>query len=387
MAAPQVTFSIVTPTRNRAASLGHALRSALAQTVDDFEIVVSNNHSSDATDDVVRQFDDPRIRYVRTDRDLSMADHWEFALGKATGDWVLFLCDDDALLPDCLDSLGKAAAHDGALEVLQYAAIQYVYDDGIESRGNYIRYQLPARAPYEAVDSARHLESAFDAMSGDMPKFLNAAVRRDLVERLRARHGRVFRPWAPDYSAGMALLAHTTRFGRLNRPLLMWGKNVRSYGSGSYVDPGHLLKFLREFREFDGRLALSPYPDLISVHNVVYDTLLRTRESLGSPARHLSVDPRTFLEHLLRDIAVYIKNGHEAYRRHQETVERDLRRLARPLAARYRRGARRLLKNARRIYAKLSGARKKDEIIPGDRGGAEFSNIYEAAQCFWRHYG
>ena len=92
-------FSIVMPTRNRAALLRFALQSALDQTFTDYEIVVSNNFSSDDTEKVIREVGGERVRYVRTDRVLPMHDSWDFALTQARGEWILFLCDDDALYP------------------------------------------------------------------------------------------------------------------------------------------------------------------------------------------------------------------------------------------------------------------------------------------------
>ena len=66
MTAERPFFSIVIPTRNRAGLLPHALRSALAQTWQDYEILVSDNHSTDATPEVVGEVGADRVRYVRT---------------------------------------------------------------------------------------------------------------------------------------------------------------------------------------------------------------------------------------------------------------------------------------------------------------------------------
>src|SRR2546423_1052660 len=98
-------FSIIIPTRNRARLLRYALETALQQTFADYEIVVSDNHSSDATAAVVREVGDGRVRYVRPDRSLSMAAHWEFALAEARGEYVTYLCDDDAITPRTLQKV------------------------------------------------------------------------------------------------------------------------------------------------------------------------------------------------------------------------------------------------------------------------------------------
>jgi glycosyltransferase involved in cell wall biosynthesis len=57
------TFTVVIPAYNRAAVLGDALRSVLAQDEQDFEIVVVDDGSKDDPESVVKAIDDPRIRF------------------------------------------------------------------------------------------------------------------------------------------------------------------------------------------------------------------------------------------------------------------------------------------------------------------------------------
>jgi glycosyltransferase involved in cell wall biosynthesis len=59
------TVSVIIPTYNRAHSLGRAIRSVLNQTYQDFELIVVDDGSSDNTDELVKSFDDVRIRYIK----------------------------------------------------------------------------------------------------------------------------------------------------------------------------------------------------------------------------------------------------------------------------------------------------------------------------------
>ncbi len=92
--------SIIITTFNRAAMLRDALDGALKQVYENLEIIVSDNSSKDNTEEVVRQYmqKDGRIKYFRNDRNLGAIGNHDIALKKyASGDWVVFVSDDDFL--------------------------------------------------------------------------------------------------------------------------------------------------------------------------------------------------------------------------------------------------------------------------------------------------
>ncbi|WP_181705748.1 glycosyltransferase family 2 protein [Chthonobacter rhizosphaerae] len=91
--------SIVVPAWNAAGFIAPALASALAQTGPSIEVIVVDDASTDATGDVVRAVGDPRIRYVRMERNggPSVARNHGFAL--ARGEWIAVLDADDLIEP------------------------------------------------------------------------------------------------------------------------------------------------------------------------------------------------------------------------------------------------------------------------------------------------
>lgn len=307
-------FSIVIPTLNRADMLRHALASALAQDHSSYEVLVSNNASTDTTPEVLEQAASSRLRVVQTERPLSMPEHWEFAVGRARGEWIVILCDDDALFPNALSQLHtwiRDPAHRG-IELIHYSHLTYLYDDGMQGKGNHVR--TPHRIPVSAqrLSSRLKLKDIYWRMGFNFPKMLNCATHRDLLNRIQQRHGRLFSEWAPDFSSGAKLLAHAHTHLRTG-PLFLWGENMASYGAGSWKDPAHLLRFLRQFSTFNGQLDHTPYPDIITVYNVVNDTLLRVREELGEEGRGLVVDPVRYRRLLRSDLKKYVDLGFEAF--------------------------------------------------------------------------
>ena len=97
------TVSVILCTYNRREVVGRAIRSVLAQTFAEFELLVIDDGSTDGTAEVVLAFAarDPRIVYERhANRGLAAARNAGLAL--ARGEWVTFLDSDDAYAPDHL---------------------------------------------------------------------------------------------------------------------------------------------------------------------------------------------------------------------------------------------------------------------------------------------
>ena len=109
MSASEPLFTVVIPTRNRAGMLPTALRSLLWQTCGDFECIVVDDGSTDATPDVFKKFaGDPRFSWHRREG-RGLAAVRNFALTLARGKFVTFLDDDDIWLPNRLERFRAAA--------------------------------------------------------------------------------------------------------------------------------------------------------------------------------------------------------------------------------------------------------------------------------------
>lgn len=105
-------LSLIIPTHNRAELLPRAINSVLAQTDQDWELIIVDDGSTDGTKAAVNHFTDPRIHYVYQDnRQLNGARNTGVANIK--GAYAGFLDDDDELLPDHLARLRYAIENDG----------------------------------------------------------------------------------------------------------------------------------------------------------------------------------------------------------------------------------------------------------------------------------
>ena len=94
-AAANPKVSVVITTYNRAALLPRAIRSVLAQTYDDYELIIVDDCSTDDTPDVIRTFVDSRIRVVRHAENTGQSAAINTGIRIARGEYIAFLDDDD----------------------------------------------------------------------------------------------------------------------------------------------------------------------------------------------------------------------------------------------------------------------------------------------------
>jgi glycosyltransferase involved in cell wall biosynthesis len=130
---PLVTIAI--PTYNRADRylLKQAVECSVSQTYQNVEIIVSDNCSTDNTKEVVKSFNDPRIRYFRHDQNIGMYRNENFCVEKARGDFFLLLCDDDMIDNDLVDVCMRAANYDTNVGVI-LTGTRVINGDGVVLR-------------------------------------------------------------------------------------------------------------------------------------------------------------------------------------------------------------------------------------------------------------
>ena len=111
----QPLVSIITPTYNRPEYLKLALASAVQQTYQNIEIIVSDNCSPENPESIVESFKDSRIRFFRNQSNLGMFANTMNAFKKARGKYVASLLDDDLWEKDFLAKLVPALEANSSL--------------------------------------------------------------------------------------------------------------------------------------------------------------------------------------------------------------------------------------------------------------------------------
>jgi glycosyltransferase involved in cell wall biosynthesis len=97
------TVSVIIPTFRRADLVSRAISSVLRQTFEDLELIVVDDASPDNTREVVQAISDPRVRYVRHERNRGLPAVRNTGVRNAAGEFIAFLDDDDEWRDDKLE--------------------------------------------------------------------------------------------------------------------------------------------------------------------------------------------------------------------------------------------------------------------------------------------
>lgn len=123
MSTNPLLFSVVVPTYNRAHLIAQTLETILAQTYPHFEVLIVDDGSKDATEDVVARIADPRVRYFKKANGERGAAR-NFGAQKAVGHYVNFFDSDDLMYANHLQ---EAARMVHALESPEFFHLAYDY--------------------------------------------------------------------------------------------------------------------------------------------------------------------------------------------------------------------------------------------------------------------
>src|SRR5690349_5141072 len=95
--------SIILNVRNGAMFLREALDSVMAQTFADWELIVWDDRSTDASAQIVAAYRDPRIRYFLAPEETPLGKARDLAIRQASAEWLAFIDQDDVWLPRKLE--------------------------------------------------------------------------------------------------------------------------------------------------------------------------------------------------------------------------------------------------------------------------------------------
>lgn len=187
-AAPHVSVGL--PVYNGERYLAEALESLLAQDFGDFELVISDNGSTDATQEICRGYSarDNRIRYLRSDVNRGVAWNWNRVFSESRGAYFRWAACDDLVAPEHLRRCVEALDHSGPGVVLAYTQTTL-----IDENGDAIRDYEDG---IDASDSRAHVRVARIVRHIILSNVLFGVVRREVMLKTRLHGAYPSADWA-----------------------------------------------------------------------------------------------------------------------------------------------------------------------------------------------
>lgn len=170
-------FSIIIPLYNKAAYIGEVVESVLAQSFQDFELVVVDDCSTDNSAEIVTSYNDKRIRLLKKSNG-GVSSARNYGIRNSTGDIVCFLDADDLWRPNYLEELDKTV--ELFPEVGFYCG---AFDCFVNNRNNIVRHvnlNLKKTSSRCVVD---YLEKSVENF-GSIALTSTVAVKRDLLNTM-----------------------------------------------------------------------------------------------------------------------------------------------------------------------------------------------------------
>jgi len=281
-------ISIIIPTRERAMYLGASIRTALDIGDPDIEVIVADNASTDETRDVVEAETDPRLIYLPSDHRVSMRENFNRALCASTGDYVLFIGDDDAVLSGQFRFLRRILETRTPDGVSWFRATYGwpIKDFGAKTGGIRFYRENTYGAPV-TYDPHEYLGALLNCRLRQLdptPSIYHGCVSRAYLDRIAPAPGLFFDSTIPDVNFQYRSIFRGGKFLHTAHPFTINGYGpVSTGGAHAAVKPGSPSAKIGN--SFEAENMADPYQDIIdhalSVQLVFFSTLETLRQRAG----------------------------------------------------------------------------------------------------------
>ncbi|MPT21134.1 MAG: glycosyltransferase [Pseudomonas sp.] len=236
-------LSIVVPTHNRSQYAIACVQSLLEIPSEQLQVVVHDTSTDSAR---LAQWaasqNDSRLRYVHWHERLSMTDNHERALSLAEGEYVCLIGDDDSVSAQII-RVAEFASRKGINCLTPQVKAMYSWPDfrtrllGSAHAGRL--YLDSFDGTLQRLETSTGLASTLAAAcqgTDALPKLYHGLVRRDILDQLRMKQGRVFLGTSPDMSAAIGLALICKEYYLVDLPFTMPGASGGSNTGRSAVN-------------------------------------------------------------------------------------------------------------------------------------------------------
>lgn len=259
----QPLLSIVIPTKNRFETLFPTVEAILSNITDSrLEVVIQDNSDDPAPAGAfLASHPDARIRYAHLEGSASIVENTETALGRARGEYVTFIGDDDLVSPDIMRFVQEFSAQ-GVESIIYPSAyywwksIHFITPSRFHQPGAFW-YPSSAHSPARSLDTQDELAkmtSQGAVALFDLPRVYHGVVKRSVLDRIKSRTGQMVNGASPDMALAVAASLVIKKHVKIDTPLTIYGASRNSGGGwtaanthfGNIADQAHLPQYTKD---------------------------------------------------------------------------------------------------------------------------------------------
>jgi glycosyltransferase involved in cell wall biosynthesis len=306
-------LSIIIPTRNRPDTLYYTLKTAIEQDYQKLEVIVCDNSTDEKTRDLINQFDDERIVYVRSEKLLSMADNWELAFNNASGDYLIFIGDDDGVCGNAVSELAREILS-SRLMAYKWSTAEYQWPiDSFEAKVISFAPKVKNTTYLNHPDMARRVMQDGGWRYYQLPSVYHAAISRECLKKIQESTGRLFHTTQPDLFTAMAIPEFSSNYAHMSTSVTIQGRSAKSNGGAGVAKNGReiLEQSRREYGDYKTdpildcmplymRLFMEPFVMSSKLFNVYHDNVLNFNAMLAFAIRIGFIKKKYILDNNLK---------------------------------------------------------------------------------------
>jgi hypothetical protein len=231
-----------------------------------------------------------------------MSGNWEFALSHATGDYVNYIGDDDAMLPRAFNNLNDIL-NDLKCQVFSWKKDDFVYFWPGTDESNLLSISLWGSRDYQKKDCKEVLRNVqdFRASYNSLPLVYSGVVQRQVLEKITNYSQYFFSSMTPDVYSGIAVACEVEYFYTSGQPYSMAGLSVHSTGASASSSQSQKNSPEAKFYQENDR---SPHHSLqmnpVNLPMCVADSILIAKEVIPNTS-HLNIDMINLMTEIAKD--------------------------------------------------------------------------------------
>jgi len=240
-------LSVIIPTKDRYATLIPVVEAILSRVSDHrLEVVVQDNSGdNNEAGPLLQMARDSRLKYHHEAKPMSLNDNTSAAINHSTGEFVLFIGDDDIVSPEVMKDVRRL--EESGLNCLIYATAKYWWGSvRFHKEDHYMRpfaccIPIAADAKCEVLRSEGNRRKVLNDGAASyyrLPRCYHGIVRRQVLEAIKERTGDYVPGASPDLALALAISYVEEKYLYINHPVTIFGSSSAS-GGGLTVSRNH----------------------------------------------------------------------------------------------------------------------------------------------------